>query len=315
MGEAYYPVLVVPSSEQTPPPRFSAQTEGSAPDRLGTEDHSRDAAGLTYVYPVVSRRARGVSIGVNLNPNNACNWACVYCQVPNLRRGAAPPIDLGLLETELREFLALAQTEAWMSEHVPEGARRLNDIAFSGNGEPTTARNFDAIVGTVIGVRSELPHTLQDSLRTVLITNGSQMHRPEVVRGLEAMSKARGEVWFKVDRIGAAARRDVNGTTGADESVSERLRISAAACPTKIQTCMFELDGAPPSAPEVDAYVGFLESEIRAGVPLAGVLLYGLARPSEQPGADRLGRLDAEWLERLADEVRGRTGLEVGVHP
>jgi len=69
--------------------------------RLSSEDHSRDSAGLTYVYPVVSRRAGGVSIGVNLNPDSTCNWSCAYCQVPNLKRGAGPTIDLALFETEL----------------------------------------------------------------------------------------------------------------------------------------------------------------------------------------------------------------------
>ncbi len=61
---------------------------------LSTTDHSRDGAGLSYVYPVVSRRAGGVSVGINLNTNNACNWRCIYCQVPDLVRGAAPPVDL-----------------------------------------------------------------------------------------------------------------------------------------------------------------------------------------------------------------------------
>ncbi|MCZ7653281.1 MAG: hypothetical protein M5R42_01880 [Rhodocyclaceae bacterium] len=68
--------------------------------QLDVTDHSRDSAGLTYVYPVVSRRAGGVSIGINLNPNNACNWRCIYCQVPDLKRGAAPLIDLDRLEGE-----------------------------------------------------------------------------------------------------------------------------------------------------------------------------------------------------------------------
>ena len=70
--------------------------------QLSVVNHDRDAAGLTYVYPVVSRRAGGVSVGINLNPNNACNWRCVYCQVPHLVRGAAPPIDEDQLEAELR---------------------------------------------------------------------------------------------------------------------------------------------------------------------------------------------------------------------
>jgi hypothetical protein len=73
--------------------------------QLDATDHDRDSAGMTYVYPVVSRRAQGVSIGINLNPNNACNWRCVYCQVPNLTRGAAPEIDLAQLERELRTML------------------------------------------------------------------------------------------------------------------------------------------------------------------------------------------------------------------
>jgi wyosine [tRNA(Phe)-imidazoG37] synthetase (radical SAM superfamily) len=56
--------------------------------RLTVADHDRGSAGLTYVYPVVSRRAGGVSVGINLNVNNACNWRCIYCQVPGLTRGA-----------------------------------------------------------------------------------------------------------------------------------------------------------------------------------------------------------------------------------
>ena len=83
------------------------------------EDHSRDAAGLTYVYPVISRRSGGVSVGINLNPNNACNWACAYCQVEGLVRGAAPAIDLEQLSTELAGFLDLASTDAWMEVHAP----------------------------------------------------------------------------------------------------------------------------------------------------------------------------------------------------
>jgi len=73
---------------------------------LTIADHRRDIAGLTYVYPVVSRRAGGVSVGINLNVNNACNWACVYCQVEGLTRGGPPPVDVALLSEELDGFLA-----------------------------------------------------------------------------------------------------------------------------------------------------------------------------------------------------------------
>ncbi|MCG8997432.1 radical SAM protein, partial [Laribacter hongkongensis] len=57
---------------------------------LTPHDHSRNSAGFQYVYPVLSRRAGGVSVGINLNPNQACNWRCIYCQVPGLVRSQAP---------------------------------------------------------------------------------------------------------------------------------------------------------------------------------------------------------------------------------
>ncbi|MGL4996684.1 MAG: radical SAM protein, partial [Deefgea sp.] len=101
---------------------------------LRVDDHSRDVAGLTYVYPVVSRRAGGVSLGINLNPNNACNWRCVYCQVPDLQRGPAPDTLVEQLEQELDLMLNDIVHGDFMLRAVPEGARRLNDIAFSGNG-------------------------------------------------------------------------------------------------------------------------------------------------------------------------------------
>ena len=44
---------------------------------LNIYDHDRDSAGMTYVYPVISRRAGGVSVGINLNTNKACNWRCI----------------------------------------------------------------------------------------------------------------------------------------------------------------------------------------------------------------------------------------------
>jgi len=122
-------------------------------DTLKVSQHDRDLAGLTYVYPVLSRRAGGVSVGINLNPNNACNWHCAYCQVPDLVRGKAPDIDLLLLEHELSGFLADLIHGDWMERFVPEGSRVIRDIAFSGNGEPTSAEVFAEAVDRVLRVR------------------------------------------------------------------------------------------------------------------------------------------------------------------
>lgn len=277
---------------------------------LSTEDHRRDSAGLTYVYPVVSRRARGVSVGVNLNVNNACNWACAYCQVEGLARGGPPPIDLDKLASELDRFLEDAITGDFMERAVPPEARRLMDVAFSGNGEPTSAAEFtDAVrlVRAALERRGLLPQ-----VKIRLITNGSFMHRPAVQEGVRAIGEAGGEVWFKVDRIGETATKAVNGVPSAPATVGRNLETCAGLAATWVQTCWFALDGRAPSPAEREAYCDFLRP---LADRLAGIHLYGLARPSLQPGADRLGRLDAEVLEAWASEIEKETGIKVLVSP
>jgi wyosine [tRNA(Phe)-imidazoG37] synthetase (radical SAM superfamily) len=138
---------------------------------LTTRNHDRAAAGMTYVYPVVSRRAGGVSLGVNLNPNNACNWRCIYCQVPDLKRGGPPPIDLMQVEEELRRMLDAIVHGDFLASQVPEGARRLNDVALSGNGEPTSAPEFPAVVDLIGRVLADFG--LLGGIKLVLISNGS----------------------------------------------------------------------------------------------------------------------------------------------
>ena len=279
---------------------------------LTPRNHDRDSAGMTYVYPVVSRRAGGVSVGINLNPNNACNWACIYCQVPELQRGTAPDIDLARLETELRTMLADILHGDFMQTRVPEGARRLNDIALSGNGEPTSARSFPQVIELIGRVMADLD--LVDRIKLVLITNGSLADRPRVQDGLGKMAALNGEVWFKFDSATAAGMRAINQTRIAPEKQLERLAAAARLCPTWLQTCMFALDGAPPSEAEQAAYLDAVTRIRRGQIPVQGVLLYGLARPSMQPQAGRLSALPTAWLEAFAGKIRA-AGLPVKVSP
>jgi hypothetical protein len=137
---------------------------GHARHTLSIEDHSRDSAGMRYVYPVVSRRAGGVSIGINLNPNNACNWRCIYCQVPDLTRGGPPPIDLALLDGSLSASWAGPSTAISWRRMCRPGARRLVDLAFSGNGEPTSAASLTRAVELVVSA-SACPRSRRRSCR------------------------------------------------------------------------------------------------------------------------------------------------------
>ncbi len=283
--------------------------EGSSePMKLTTTDHDRGAAGLTYVYPVVSRRARGVSIGVNLNPNNACNWRCVYCQVPNLVAGPGPEIDLGLLEAELRSLLGDVVHGDFMQRRVPPGARRLDDVAFSGNGEPTSSPRFVESIQIVGRVLAELG--LLGKGRVRLITNGSLIRRAAVEDGLRKLAALGGEVWFKLDRATAGGMQRAHSRRLDPARHLARLRRCAELCPTWIQTIVYAWDGERPGEQEQRAYLDALRALVAAAVPLRGVLLYGPARPSRQPEAARISALPGPWMQAFARSIEA-TGMPV----
>lgn len=287
-------------------------TAASKPLILSPANHNTNVSGMTYVYPVVSRRMGGVSVGINLNPNNACNWHCVYCQVPNLTRGGPPPIDLALLETELRHMLHDIVQGDFMAAHVPEGLRVLKDIAFSGNGEPTSAAAFPEAVALIGRVMADF--SLIGKINVVLITNGSLIGQARVQKGLTALNALGGELWFKIDSALPAGSARINGLRQEPQRVMRRLAIASRLCRTRIQTCVFAVDGQSPSATETEAYLTFLRRALADGLALSGVLLYGLARPSMQAGAEHLSALPAAWLEAHAERIRA-LGLPVQVNP
>ncbi|HEX7454987.1 MAG TPA: radical SAM protein, partial [Gallionella sp.] len=239
-----------------------------------------------------------------------CNWRCIYCQVPDLARGTAPPVDMLLLDAELRGFLTELLHGDFMQSRVPEGARRINDIALSGNGEPTSAAEFSQVIKLIACVRSEL--ALPETVKTVLITNGSLLYRADVRLGLRDMAKIHGEVWFKLDRASSAGMLRINDTHARISQVRDNLIAAISACPTWLQTCWFALDGEPPSRQDEDDYLEFVAGLLRDGHPLQGVLLYGLARPSQQAEAPRLSALPAATLQNFADRI-AKLGLPVKV--
>src|SRR5690348_9190864 len=71
---------------------------------------ARDFGGNRFVYTVVSPRARGLSVGVNLTPDKQCNFDCPYCEVDRSAIGQTPELDLDVLSAELQVTLALVHS-------------------------------------------------------------------------------------------------------------------------------------------------------------------------------------------------------------
>src|SRR5262249_10982795 len=113
-------------------------------------DHARHFEHNRFVYPVLSRRSGGISIGVNLNPDKVCNFDSISCQADRHSKSQTPFAEPAALIDEPRTTLDLVLSgriyETEKSAGVPPHLRRLNDIAFSGDGEPTTYKNFDELM-------------------------------------------------------------------------------------------------------------------------------------------------------------------------
>ena len=265
---------------------------------LSIHDHSRELSGLKYIYSVISRRAGGLSIGINLNVNNACNWQCIYCEIPNLTRGSPPPIELEVLENELRFFLHEIIHGDYMEKNVAIEDRHLKDIAFSGNGEPTSAEEFPQVILIVKKILQEFD--LLHKIKIRLITNGSLMNQVSVLKSIEMLEEINGEIWFKVDAATEENIKTINQVNLQPHQILERLLNTANICPTFVQTCIFMIDGKSPDEKDIDAYIELIN---KAKKNIKGVHLYGLARPSLQPRAKDLGRISEDELQNIAKKL------------
>jgi wyosine [tRNA(Phe)-imidazoG37] synthetase (radical SAM superfamily) len=253
-----------------------------------------------------------VSIGINLNPNNACNWRCIYCQVPNLTRGRAPEIELTLLESELNSLLDAITAGHLLEQHVANEHREIKDFAFSGNGEPTSCPQFAEaleVVGRVRASRENLRH-----LPITLITNGSLADRTSVKDAILRLAQLGGTVWFKLDRGTDEGLRQTNSTETHLSRHVARLETVARLCPTWIQSCWFRRNDQEPTPAETQAYLDVLGDLRARDVPIRGVQLYTLARRPQQAEAQELAAVSHEWLKCLRDRIE-RLDLTVVIAP
>jgi wyosine [tRNA(Phe)-imidazoG37] synthetase (radical SAM superfamily) len=280
-------------------------------DQLSSEDHGRRAHERSLVYPVLSRRAGGLSVGVNLNPGQECNWACVYCEVEGLVRGAPGAIDLDALRSELESTLAEALTGRWAAEG--ESAREsIKDVSIAGDGEPTLSPCFaDAVA---VCAEGRAAHGLDESAALVTITNGSRAHVDEVAEGLRRLGDADGEAWFKIDGGSPGSRERVNRVAIGDQRVVDNLVRTTGLTRTWIQTMVLAMDGREPADEEVDATVDLVQRALDAGATPAGVLVYGLARKSHQPDAHRISAVSRSRLSEIAARFE-RLELPVRLFP
>ena len=273
------------------------------------QQHSRNFEQNRFVYPVISRRSGGVSIGVNLNPDKVCNFDCIYCQVDRTRQSETRFVETDALLTELRGVLELVVSgdlfELQRFSETPPRMRRLNDIAFSGDGEPTTFRNFDEIIQACAEVRQDVGAT---ESKMVLITNASMFHRPHVQNGLEILDRNRGEIWAKLDAGTEEYFQIIDRTKFTLKHVMGNLVLAAKLRPIVIQSLWMRVDDEPPTINELEAYSDRLNEIVSAGGEIKLVQIYTVAR---QPAESYVSPLTNDEVDFWVNEVRRRTRLNV----
>ncbi len=284
--------------------------------------HSRLFKENKYVYPVLSRRSKGISVGINLNPDKVCNFNCIYCQVDRKEKGTdlfsqekinlSPFLFLDRIGEELKETLDLVKTGGLYSlppfDRIPPELRHLSDIAISGDGEPTTFSYFYEVVEEVLKIKKGC----FDDTKIVLITNASGLNRPKVQDALDLLYQHYGEVWAKLDAGSDSYYRKVSRSNIKLQDIVRNLIASARREPIVIQSCFNRIDSIPPSPDEIERYSLLLKEITESGGKLRLVQIYTVARP---PAESCVAPLSEAELTFIARKVRKFTNLPVEIYP
>jgi wyosine [tRNA(Phe)-imidazoG37] synthetase (radical SAM superfamily) len=180
--------------------------------------------------------------------------------------------------------------------------RQVADIAFAGDGEPTTPREFPDAARAVREARDG--RDLAVPLR--LLTNATMFDRERVHAALVDFD----ELWCKLDAGTEAYFQKVDGTRFRFARVLDNLLLVARERPIVIQSLFLTFAGEDPSPAEIEAWAGRLRHIRDEGGRIDRVQVYTVAR---RPADPRVGPLPEERLEAIAAKVRA-LGLTAEVY-
>lgn len=245
--------------------------------------------------PVHSRRL-GLSLGVNLLPTSSklCSFDCIYCECgwnhdhPGTRRFND--------RAEVRRLLG-ETLERMVSRGTPPDV-----ITFAGNGEPTLHPDFEGVIDDTIALRDKLCPRAKVSV----LSNATQLHRPEVCRALKRVDNN----ILKLDSAFDATVRRMNLPQQSSYSVARVVeQMCAFEGQLTVQTMFLrgtsqgeEIDNT--TEEEVSAWLALIE-RIRP----ARVMVYTLDRDTPCPTLEKVSR---EELQQIARRVEA-LGIECPV--
>jgi wyosine [tRNA(Phe)-imidazoG37] synthetase (radical SAM superfamily) len=280
------------------------------PMRETAFDRPRDFLNNRFVYAVISPRARGLSLGVNMNPDQHCDFDCVYCEVDRRTAPREMALDVDAMGDELRRTLTFVHQgrlrERPTYQALPDELLQLRHVALSGDGEPTLTPNFTEAVQTVVRVRALGGYPF---FKVVLLTNATGLDRPQVQEGLKHLTKS-DEVWAKLDGGTQAFLNKVNRGSVSLEKVLKNILSLARHRPVVIQSLFPAINGEEPPLEEIEQYAQRLKELKADGAQISLVQIYSAARPMSHA---ECGHLPLKTLSQIAQIVRQATGLKTEV--
>jgi wyosine [tRNA(Phe)-imidazoG37] synthetase (radical SAM superfamily) len=289
---------------------LTAPLAASPADAARAGGYLRESLSQRFVYVVVSPRARGLSVGVNMNPDKKCQFNCLYCEVNRSVVGPEQKLDVGQMAAELTNTLEYIRSgrlrELPAFRRVPDELLQLRHVALSGDGEPTLAPEFPEVLQAVMHVRALGGFPF---FKLVLITNAVALDLPVVRRAIAHLSK-QDEVWAKLDGGTQAYLNRINGADVPLTNIVANILALGRERPVIIQSLFPALGGQEPPVEEVEEYARRLQELKQAGAQIALVQIYSANRPTPR---SECTHLPLRVLSGIAQKVRQATGLTVEV--
>jgi wyosine [tRNA(Phe)-imidazoG37] synthetase (radical SAM superfamily) len=263
-----------------------------------------------FVYVVISPRAGGLSVGINMSPDKRCEFDCAYCEINRKEPGTESVLRMDVMTGELTQTLDLihqGRLREWSTyRNIPDELLQLRHVALSGDGEPTLSPHFVEVIQAIIHIRA-LGHF--PFFKAVLITNGIGLDTAEVKNGLGFLTK-QDEVWAKLDAGTQAWMDKVNRGQVSLEKVLSNILNLAKQRPVIIQSLFPMLNGVEPPDEEILQYAQRLKDLREAGAQISLIQIYSATRPTLH---SEYGHLPLRSLSRIAHTVRQISGLRAEV--
>ncbi len=280
--------------------------------RSAWADHSKLWERNKWVYPVISRRAHGISIGINLNLDKSCTFRCAYCQVDRTVPGLTIGNDVDAIEKELiaivEEYRRNGLVDFSNFKDIPKEKRIIRDLCLSGDGESTFAPEF-AEVCTLMRKLQDVYADLD--LRLTLITNATHLQSSRVLEGLASLTAKHGEIWAKLDAGSEEWLKVIDQTKISLETIQANLEATVKKFPLRIQTMLCKVGGRYLDDSELPLYLDRLERVYIANPKnFLGVQLYGVVRHTALVNVEPL---PVEYLESVAQKIRAKIPVTVEV--